>query len=80
MTYGGRPRREDEKPDSPFGKVLKEHLRRIEDFTQAELARESFNSVPGQQCSCQSPQDTPHDPPCFTGESAVPCRATRQRA
>ena len=42
MTYGGRPRREDEKPDSPFGKALKEHLRRIEDFTQAELARESF--------------------------------------
>ena len=41
MTYGGRPRREDEKPDSPFGKVLKEHLRRIEDFTQAELARET---------------------------------------
>jgi transcriptional regulator with XRE-family HTH domain len=42
MTQGGRPRREDEKPDSPFGKALKEHLRRIEDFTQAELARESF--------------------------------------
>ena len=42
MTYGGRPRREDEKLDSPFGKALKEYLRRIEDFTQAELARESF--------------------------------------
>src|SRR5207244_2717620 len=42
MTQGGRPRREDEKPDSPFGKALKEYLRRIEDFTQAELARESF--------------------------------------
>ena len=42
MTQGGRPRREDEKPDSPFGKALKEHLRRIEDFTQAELARESI--------------------------------------
>ena len=38
---GGRPRRSQEQPDSAFGKALKEHLRRIEDFTQAELARES---------------------------------------
>jgi len=38
---GGRPPRYREKPDSPFGKALKEHLRRVENFTQAELARES---------------------------------------
>ena len=30
MTQSGRPRREDEKPDSPFGKALKEYLRRVE--------------------------------------------------
>src|SRR5229473_242878 len=42
MTHGGRPRREDEQPDSAFGEALKEHLRRVKDFTQAELARESF--------------------------------------
>jgi hypothetical protein len=42
MTQSGRPRREDEQPDSPFGKALKAYLRRIEDFTQAELARESL--------------------------------------
>ena len=41
MTHGGRPRREDEKPDSAFGKALKEHLRHIEDFTQTDLARET---------------------------------------
>ncbi len=41
MKQGGRPRREDEKPDSPFGKMLKEYLRRTEDFTQTELASES---------------------------------------
>lgn len=41
MKQGGRPRREDEKPDSPFGKALKEHLRRVEDFTQTDLARET---------------------------------------
>src|SRR6266516_5482801 len=41
MKQGGRPRREDEKPDSPFGKALKEYLRRTENFTQTELARES---------------------------------------
>src|SRR6266566_2991944 len=41
MTQGGRPRREDEKPDSLFGEALKEHLRRVKDFTQAELAGES---------------------------------------
>src|ERR1700730_16683601 len=38
---GGRPPRYQEKPDSPFGKALKEHLRRVENFTQAELARDS---------------------------------------
>ena len=42
MRQGGHPFREDEKPDSPFGKELKKHLRRVEDFTQAELAREAF--------------------------------------
>ena len=42
MKQGGRPYREDEKPDSPFGKALKKHLRRVEDFTQAVLAGESF--------------------------------------
>jgi hypothetical protein len=41
MKQGGRPRREDEEPDSPFGKALKEHLRRVEDFTQKELSRET---------------------------------------
>jgi hypothetical protein len=41
-TQGGRPPRYQEKPDSPFGKALKEHLRRVENFTQAELARESI--------------------------------------
>lgn len=42
MKQGGHPYREDEQPDSPFGKALKKHLRRIGDFTQAELARETF--------------------------------------
>src|SRR5215831_15474929 len=37
----GRPRREDENPDSAFGKKLKEYLRRIENFTQTDLARET---------------------------------------
>ncbi len=41
MTYGGRPRHEDERPDSPFGKALKKYLRRVEDFTQTDLARET---------------------------------------
>ena len=41
MTQSGRPRREDEKPDSPFGKALKAYLRRIEDFTQTDLAFET---------------------------------------
>ena len=41
MKQGGRPRRSEEQPDSPFGEALKEHLRRVKDFTQAELARES---------------------------------------
>lgn len=42
MRQGGRPRREDEKPNSAFGKALKEHLRRVEGFTQAELAKEGI--------------------------------------
>nr|HET6903502.1 hypothetical protein [Ktedonobacteraceae bacterium] len=42
MKSAGRPRRSEEKPDSPFGKLLKEHIRRVENFTQAELARESL--------------------------------------
>ena len=41
MKQGGRPRRFEEQPDSPFGDALKEHLRRVKDFTQAELAREA---------------------------------------
>ena len=41
MKQGGHPYREDERPDSLFGKALKKHLRRVEDFTQAALARES---------------------------------------
>ena len=41
MTHGGRPRRENEKPDSKFGKVLKKYLQRVEDFTQTELAGET---------------------------------------
>src|SRR5690349_1558851 len=40
MRQGGRPRREAEEPDSPFGEALKEHLRRVKNFTQAELAKE----------------------------------------
>ena len=42
MKQGGRPRRSEEQPDSPFGEKLKEHLRRVKNFTQAELARESI--------------------------------------
>ncbi|GAC1656017.1 MAG: hypothetical protein NVS4B12_28550 [Ktedonobacteraceae bacterium] len=42
MKQAGRPRRSEEQPDSAFGEALKEHLRRVKDFTQAELARESF--------------------------------------
>ena len=42
MKQAGRPRRSEEQPDSPFGKALKEHLRRVENFTQAEVARESI--------------------------------------
>src|SRR5881397_3472159 len=41
MTHGGRPRRSEEQPDSPFGEVLKEHLRRVKNFTQTDLARET---------------------------------------
>jgi len=41
MKQGGRPRRFEEQPDSPFGEALKEHLRRVKNFTQAELAREA---------------------------------------
>ena len=42
MKQGGRPRRSEEQPDSAFGEALKEHLRRVKDFTQTELARESL--------------------------------------
>ncbi len=42
MKQGGHPYRHEEKPDSAFGEALKAHLRRGKDFTQAELARESF--------------------------------------
>src|SRR5881227_753238 len=42
MKQGGRPRRSQEQPDSPFGEALKEHLRRVKNFTQAELAKESI--------------------------------------
>ncbi|MEO6893337.1 MAG: helix-turn-helix transcriptional regulator, partial [Ktedonobacteraceae bacterium] len=42
MKQGGRPRRSEERPDSAFGEVLKEYVRRVKDFTQAELARESI--------------------------------------
>ncbi len=41
MTHGGRPRREQVRPDSPFGRALKEHIRRIEGLTQTDLAREA---------------------------------------
>src|SRR5579885_2426071 len=41
MTYAGRPRREEERPDSAFGKALKHYLQRIEDFTKTDLARET---------------------------------------
>jgi transcriptional regulator with XRE-family HTH domain len=44
MKQGGRPRREDEQPDSPFGEALKEHLQRVKNFTQADLAKESIIS------------------------------------
>jgi predicted transcriptional regulator len=42
MKQAGRPRRGDEDPDSDFGKALKEHLRRVENFTQAQLAQETL--------------------------------------
>jgi hypothetical protein len=42
MKHGGRPRRENEQPDSAFGKVLKGHMQRIEHYTQAALATESY--------------------------------------
>src|SRR5437867_13399893 len=42
MKQGGRPRRSEEQPDSPFGEKLKEHLRRVKNFTQAELAKETL--------------------------------------
>lgn len=41
MKRPGRPRRSEEKPDSPFGELLKEHLKRVKNFTQADLAYES---------------------------------------
>jgi hypothetical protein len=42
MKQGGRPRRSEEQPDSPFGVLLKEHLRRVSNFTQVELCRETL--------------------------------------
>ncbi len=41
MKQGGRPRRSEEQPDSPFGEALKAYLRRVKNFTQAELSRET---------------------------------------
>jgi predicted transcriptional regulator len=41
MKRGGRPRRSEEQPDSAFGETLKAHRRRVKDFTQAELSRET---------------------------------------
>lgn len=41
MTHAGHPRREEERPDSAFGKALKQCLRRVEDFTQTDLAGET---------------------------------------
>src|SRR5579872_3976237 len=42
MKSAGRPRRSEEKPDSPFGKLLKEHLRRAENYTQADLSQDTL--------------------------------------
>ena len=42
MARGGRKRRSEERPDTEFGKALKAYRRRIEDFTQAQLADESY--------------------------------------
>ncbi len=42
MKQSGRPQRYEEQPDSPFGEALKEHLRRVKNFTQAELAEKSM--------------------------------------
>ena len=41
MTSGGRPRREDERPDSRFGRLLKDYIWHAEDFVQADLAAET---------------------------------------
>jgi len=42
MKQSGRPRRSEEQPDSPFGETLKQHLRRVKNLSQAELAKESL--------------------------------------
>ena len=56
MKQSGHPYREDEPPDSPFGKVLKNYLRRVRDFTQAEVARETF--IPAFRCLSGSKSST----------------------
>jgi hypothetical protein len=45
MKQAGRPRHGDEDPDSDFGKALKEHLRRVENFTQAQLGIQKELSI-----------------------------------
>lgn len=42
MARGGRKRRSEERPDTEFGKALKAYVRRIEGFTQKQLADESY--------------------------------------
>ncbi len=42
MSRVGRPPRSQEQPDSPFGLLLKEHMRRVSNFTQVELSRETL--------------------------------------
>ncbi|HCI81652.1 MAG TPA: hypothetical protein DHW02_18400, partial [Ktedonobacter sp.] len=42
MAKGGRRRRSEERPDSEFGKALKAYIRRIEGYTQKDLAEESI--------------------------------------
>lgn len=42
MKQSGHPYREDEQPDSPFGRALKKHLQRVEGLTQAVVSQETF--------------------------------------
>lgn len=42
MKRLGRPPGPEEGPDSAFGDALKEHLRRVKNFTQVELSRETL--------------------------------------